>query len=519
MLNASRRARFPVAAICSTMMVGGSWYGPAKSSLCTSADEKYDLVVIGGGSGGLACAKRAAGYGANVAVIEGKAYGGTCVNVGCVPKKIMYNASFVAETMHDAKHFSFKNVGEAQFDWPKMKENRDTYIGRLNKIYEGGLDKLNVTRIEGFASFDKVVAGFEDPYSGFEGSTTLRIGNNKVVEAKHVVIAVGGAPNKLGVPGEEFVIDSDGFFALKEQPKKAGVIGAGYIAVEIAGVFNGLGTDTTLFCRGDKALRSFDPMVSEHLDGEMKKAGVNIVSGSVMQKITKEKDGTLTVHLQNGKSVGGFDCLLAATGRHPAVEPLQLDKTVVATDAKGYIQVDEYQNTAAKNIYALGDVCGQVELTPMAIAAGRRLADRIFGGMADAKADYHKVPTVVFSHPVIGTCGLTEAQAVTKYGQENLKVYTSTFVNLYYGIFFEGKVGPKPFTKYKLICAGPKEEVVGLHMIGLGSDEVLQGFGVAMKMGATKADFDDCIAIHPTAGEEMVTLAPWGMSGDRGKKE
>lgn len=221
----------------------------------------------------------------------------------------------------------------------------------------------------------------------------------------------------------------------------------------------------------------------------------------------------MTLLLANGTKIEGFDCLLAATGRHPLVEPLQLDKVKVELDNKGYIVADEYQNTTSKGIYALGDVCGKVELTPMAIAAGRRLADRLFGNRPASKADYDNVPTVVFSHPVIGTCGLTEPEAVAKYGKENIKVYTSGFVNLYYGIFFEGKAGPKPISKYKVIVAGPEERVVGLHMIGLGSDEVLQGFGVAMKMGATKADFDNCIAIHPTAAEEMVTLPPWGING------
>lgn len=461
----------------------------------------------------MACARRAAGYGAKVAIVEGKEFGGTCVNVGCVPKKIMYNAAHVAETIDEATSFSFVGVPKPQFNWGKMKENRDRYIGRLNKIYEDGMDKLSVTRIKGYASFDKVVVGFDDPNSGFDGSTTIRIGD-KTVQAKHIVIAVGGAPNKLGVPGEELVIDSDGFFALSQQPKKAGVIGAGYIAVEIAGVFNGLGTDTSLFVRGDKALRQFDPMISEHLDKEMQKSGVNIHPQSAIKKITKEEDGTMSVHLINGKKVEGFDCLLAATGRHPATQGLDLEKAgVIVNKMTGYIEVDNFQNTAKPNIYALGDVCGQVELTPMAVAAGRRLADRVFGGMPSARVSYENVPTVVFSHPVIGTCGLTEPQAAEIYGSHNLKIYTSSFVNLYYGIFFEGGPGDKAISKYKLICAGPEEKVVGLHMIGRASDEVLQGFGVAMKMGATKADFDACIAIHPTAAEEMVTLAPWGMSG------
>lgn len=385
-----------------------------------------------------------------------------------------------------------------------MKKFRDRYIGRLNTIYEDGLDKLKVTRVEGFGQLTS--------------PTTVQVGD-KVITAKHVVVAVGGAPSPLEIPGEELAIDSDGFFALEQRPKKVGVIGAGYIAVELAGVFNGLGSDTSLFVRGDKALRAFDSLISTHLDTCMKKAGVNVVSDATPAAITKEADGTLTLHLKNGKTHGGFNVLLAATGRKPlpltAGLGLEAAGVKTATRGHGYIEVDEYQNTSAPNVYALGDVCGQVELTPMAIAAGRRLADRLFGNMPTAKADYSNVATVVFSHPPIGTVGLTEAEAVAKYGQDRLKVYTSSFVNLWYGQFFQGGPGDKPVTKYKLICEGPQEKVVGIHLIGMASDEVIQGFAVAMKMGALKSDFDACVAIHPTASEELVTLPPWGLAPTR----
>ena len=248
----------------------------------------------------------------------------------------------------------------------------------------------------------------------------------------------------------------------------------------------------------------------------MKKAGVNVVSDATPAAITKETDGTLTLHLKNGKTHGGFNVLLTATGRRPlpltASRGLEAAGVKTAARGEGYIEVDEYQNTSAPNVYALGDVCGQIELTPMAIAAGRRLADRLFGNMPTAKADYTNVPTVVFSHPPIGTVGLTEAEAVAKYGQDRLKVYTSSFVNLWYGQFFQGGPGDKPVTKYKLICEGPQEKVVGIHLIGMASDEVIQGFAVAMKMGAVKSDFDATVAIHPTAAEELVTLPPWGLA-------
>jgi len=476
-----------------------------------SSDTKfdYDFIVIGGGSGGLACAKRAVTYGATAAIIEAGRWGGTCVNVGCVPKKVMFNASHVNEVLHEAKEFGF-SVSDVSFNWSKLKAYRDRYISRLNGIYVSGLDKLNVTHIDGFASF-------------IDPQTIKVVGADKeketILRGKHILIAVGGAPNGLGVPGEELAIDSDGFFLLETQPKKAAVIGAGYIAVELAGVFNGLGTDTSLFVRGDKALRNFDAMLSTQLDANMKKAGIKINTESIIKELVKEADGTVTVHLESGLSFSGFDCVLSAIGRHPLVEALNLSSANVAltsdsdSGSTGYIQVDDYQNTTQPGVYALGDVCGKIELTPMAIAAGRRLADRLFGNQPNAKADYTNVPTVVFSHPVIGTCGLTEQEAEKEYGQENLKIYTSGFVNLWYGPYFEGGPGDKPISKYKLICEGPTQRVVGLHMIGMGSDEVLQGFGVAMKMGATKLDFDNCVAIHPTAAEEMVTLPPWGLLG------
>lgn len=376
---------------------------------------------------------------------------------------------------------------------------RDRYIGRLNGIYESGLEKLNVTRVEGTATF--------------AGDKTIAVEGRGFFTADHICVAVGGQPKKLGIPGGEHVIDSNGFFALESQPGKAAVIGAGYIAVELAGVFHGLGTDTSLFVRQNMALRSFDSMLAESLHANMLKSGIKVTGGSVPKEVLKGEDGKLSLILENGEVHSGFDCILEAIGREPVTRSLGLQNTSVTLDSRGYIEVDEYQNTRHSGIYALGDVCGKVELTPMAVAAGRRLGDRLFGGLPSAKADYTFVPTVVFSHPVIGTCGYSEAEAIEKFGRENLKIYNSSFVNLHYGLFFEGGPGDKPISRVKLICVGPEERVVGLHLIGMGSDEILQGFGVAMKMGATKADFDNCVAIHPTAAEEVVTLPPWGLSG------
>ena len=443
--------------------------------------------------------KRAAAYGKKAVIIEGKAYGGTCVNVGCVPKKIMFNAALVSEVLREASNFGFDAVSP-KFHWKALKDSRDTYIKRLNGIYERGLDNAGVKRIEGWGSI--------------KGAGTVAVtrddGSEQVIAADHIVVAVGGRPRHLDVVGEELVSNSDDFFSMEEQPRKAAIIGAGYIAVELAGVLNALGTDTSLLVRGNHALRSFDTTIAQHLDQCMKHDGVNIVSGASIERVERGTDGnTLTVVLKNGQMLGGFDKVFAATGRVPVTGDMGLeDVGAEVNGTTGYVTVDEFQNTTAPGVYALGDCCGRVELTPMAIAAGRHLSDRLFGSRPDAKADYDGVPTVVFSHPTIGTVGLTQAEAETQLGAENVIVYASTFVNLWYGTWFGGNAGNKPLTKYKLVCRKSDDKVLGLHMIGMGSDEVLQGFGVALKMGATKADFDSCIAIHPTAAEEMVTLPP-----------
>lgn len=319
-------------------------------------------------------------------------------------------------------------------------------------------------------------------------------------------------------PGEgiaEHCISSDGFFELEAKPQVAVVVGAGYIAVELAGVLSSLGCEVHLVLRKGNALRSFDDMIIEGLDDEMVKSGILIrrhTNG--VAKVTID-NGKKTVTTKTGDTIYGADVVIMAPGRVPNVESLCLDKAKVLCTHKGYIQVDENQNTTSKSIFALGDVCGKVELTPMAIAAGRRLADRIFGGkqFGDSKVSYENVPTVVFSHPPIGTIGMTEKEASSKYGEENIKTYKSSFANLFYGVF-DVDSAEKPKTKMKLVCAGEEEKVVGIHCMGMGVDEMMQGFGVAMKMGATKADFDSCVAIHPTASEELVTMGQWGTSAN-----
>lgn len=469
----------------------------SRATLAMATPENhYDYLVIGAGSGGIASARRAAQWGAKVAVVERGALGGTCVNVGCVPKKVMFNAATMNEMMHAAKHYGFSGVMEgAKFDWNFIKQARDKYIVRLNGIYGNNIKNSGIELIEGLASFS--------------GPGEVSVGD-KVYTADHTLIAVGGRPTMPDIPGKEHCIDSDGFFLLEDMPKKVAVIGAGYIAVELAGIFNALESDTTLFVRGEKALRRFDAILADTLDSEMKKQGMNIVTGATPASVTKESDGTLTLTLEDGSSHGGFEQVVMAVGRTPLIEPLQLENAGVTTNSKGYIEADEFQNTKVEGVYALGDVCGLIELTPTAISSGRRLADRLFGKKAESKADFDMVPTVIFSHPTIGTCGLSEHEAKEMYGDDEIKTYTSTFVNLFYGPW-QMEPSEKPKTAYKLVCLGEEEKVIGCHIIGMGSDEVLQGFGVAMKMGATKADFDACVAIHPTAGEELVTMAPWGL--------
>lgn len=421
----------------------------------------------------------------------------------------MWNAATIAETLHDMSHYGFTGMddGSVKFDWPFLKEARDKYVARLNGIYDRNLDNSGVAKLLGWASLsgpNQVTVKGED-------------GSEVTHTARHVLIATGGVP--VFPEGEgirENAISSDGFFELEDLPRRCVVVGAGYIAVELAGVLQALGTDTKLVVRKERAMRNFDDFIGETLDEEMQRQGIEIYRNTNgMEKIKADPStGLKTVYLKNGEVIEDVDVVLVAPGRKPNVKGLNLDEVgVKQADRGGYIVANEYSETTVDGVYALGDVVGNVELTPMAIAAGRRLADRLFGGpeYEGAKVSYDLVPTVVFSHPTVGTVGLTEKEAIAKYGEDNVKVYKSKFTNLYYGPW---QVEPedKPKTAMKLVCAGEEELVVGLHVIGLGADEMLQGFGIALKMGATKADFDSTVAIHPTAAEEFVTMFPWGLS-------
>lgn len=446
----------------------------------------FDYICIGGGSGGIASANRAAMYGAKVALIEAKDLGGTCVNVGCVPKKVMWHGAQVAEAINlYSEDYGF-DVEYKGLNWDKLVESRQAYIGRIHQSYDNVLGNNKVNVIKGFAKFID--------------ANTVEV-NGEQYSADHILVAVGGRPSIPNVPGAEYGIDSNGFFDLTEQPKRVAVVGAGYIAVEIAGVLHALGSETHLFVRKQSPIRTFDPMIIDTLVDVMAEEGPTLHTHSVPKEIIKEQDGSLTLHLENGESQN-VDTLIWAIGRHPATDAINLAATGVELNDRGYIKVNEYQETNVKGIYCVGDIMeGGIELTPVAVKAGRQLSERLFNNKPNAKMDYELVPTVVFSHPPIGTIGLTEPEAVAQYGEENVKVYSSGFTSMYTAI-----TKHRQPCKMKLVCAGDDEKVVGLHGIGFTVDEMIQGFAVAIKMGATKADFDSVVAIHPTGSEEFVTM-------------
>jgi len=446
--------------------------------------ETYDLIVIGGGSGGLACAQRATEYGARVLLAEAARLGGTCVNVGCVPKKVMWNAAEIAHALRDAIDYGFE-IPSSTHDWRALKEARDAYVERLNAIYERNLAARHVELVRGFARF---TAAHDIEVAG------------RAVSAKHVVIATGGRPILPQVKGVELGITSDGFFDLQRRPQRIAIAGSGYVAVELAGIFASLGTHVTLLMRGDSVLRSFDAMLSEACMTHMREAGIEMVTQVRYGTARRTADHALELALGDGRLVGPVDCVLWAIGREANVEGLGLEHAGVARKAEGYIPTDKYQATNVPDVYAIGDVTGRLALTPVAIAAGRRLSDRLFGGQAGRFLDYDNVATVIFGHPPIGTVGLSEAAARAQYGSE-VKVFTSSFVPLYHALTTR-----KPRVQMKLVTVGPTQRIVGLHVIGEGADEMIQGFAVALRMGATKRDFDDTVAIHPTSAEEFVTM-------------
>jgi glutathione reductase (NADPH) len=444
----------------------------------------YDLIAIGAGSGGLSVAERAALHGQRCAIVEAGPLGGTCVNVGCVPKKVMWFGASLAHALDDAAGYGF-SIPDHSFDWGRLKAARDGYVGGINDWYgtylaDSGIDLLRGT------------ARLVDAHTVAVDGTTCH--------ADHVVIATGGEPQVPDLAGAGHGLTSDGFFALEAQPRRVAIVGSGYIAVELAGLLNGLGSEVSLLLRREHLLKSFDAMLREALMEAMVDAGVNILTTTQVHEVRRHQDGTLNLIGGKGQSLGGFDALIWAIGRQPRTAGLGLEAAGIEVDPRGFVPTDAYQNTNVAGVYALGDVTGRAALTPVAIAAGRRLADRLFGGQPERRLDYDLIPTVVFSHPPIGTVGLTEEQARAAHGAA-VKIYQTRFTAMYHALV------PHPVaTAMKLVCVGAQEKIVGCHVIGPGADEMLQGFAVALRMGATKRDFDDTVAIHPTSAEELVTM-------------
>lgn len=445
----------------------------------------YDYIAIGGGSGGIASVNRAALYGKKCALIEMGDIGGTCVNVGCVPKKVMWYSAQIADAIKKyGPDYGFDTELKS-FEWKKLINNRQDYIKRIRASYDSVLSKNNIDVIHGFAKFiDK---------------KTIEVNGEKIT-ADHILIATGTQASLPDIEGVEFGIDSNGFFELQDLPKRTAIIGSGYIAVELAGVLNSLGSNVQLFIRKNQPLRNLDSFLGQTLIEHMRSENIQVYTHTQIKKVSKLEDNSIVLYLEDGnKHI--VDCLIWAVGRKPNTKPLDLNLTNIQLNDQGFIQVDSFQNTTEKGVYAIGDITGKVELTPVAVAAGRRLSERLFNNKPNEHLDYNNVPTVVFSHPPIGTVGLTEEKAIEQFGKDNVKVYSSSFTSMYTAV-----TEHKQLTKMKLICAGSEEKIFGIHGIGYGMDEILQGFAVALKMGATKKDFDNTIAIHPTSSEEFVTM-------------
>lgn len=444
--------------------------------------QHYNLIAIGAGSGGLAVAEQAAAYGKKVAVIDGGPIGGTCVNDGCVPKKVMWYAAQLAHAVDDANGFGVPAT-RGDTDWDRLVNAREQYIGNINNYWHSYVNDSGIDYIEGYARF--------------VDATTVTV-NGRLYTADHIVIATGGSPIVPPLPGAELGISSDGFFNLQQLPRKVAIIGGGYIGVELSGMLQALGSDVSLFAMEDSLLAQFDPMISEQLQAQMRSSGIEVHTAFLVDALEQTETG-ITVHSAN-RQLDDFDTVIWAVGRRPNTHRLGLDAAGVKTQPNGVIPVDEHGSTSIGGIYAVGDVIGRTCLTPVAIAAGRKLADRLFNSEAYSPLEYENIPTVVFAHPPIGTVGLNEAEARLRYGN-NVKVYSSRFTPMRYALSKHGAG-----SAMKLVCAGSDEKVVGIHLIGDGVDEMLQGFAVAVNMGATKADFDRTIAIHPSSAEELVTM-------------
>ena len=442
----------------------------------------FDLFVIGAGSGGVRAARFAAGFGARVAVAESRYLGGTCVNVGCVPKKLLVYGAHFAEDFEQARGFGW-SLGEAKFDWPTLIANKNREIERLNGIYRNLLVNSGVTLLEGHARLI-------DAHS-------VELGGKRY-SAKNILIATGGWPFIPDIPGREHAIGSNEAFFLEQLPKRVLVVGGGYIAVEFASIFHGMGAQTSLLYRGELFLRGFDGAVRKHLQEELCKRGVDLQFNSDIQRIDKQADGSLLATLEDGRTLAA-DCIFYATGRKPMLDNLGLENTGVELDKRGYIQVDEEYRTSEPSILAIGDVIGRVQLTPVALAEGMAVARRLFKPEEYRKVDYQMIPTAVFSLPNIGTVGLSEEQA--REAGHQVKIYESRFRPMKLTL-----TDCQERSLMKLVVDADSDRVLGCHMVGPDAGEIVQGLAVALKAGATKQLFDETIGVHPTAAEEFVTM-------------
>lgn len=444
--------------------------------------QEYDLICIGGGSGGLAVAETAAAHGQRVAIVDDQALGGTCVNAGCVPKKVMWYAAHQAHTAANPG-FGVRSV-MAGVDWAELKKGRDEYVADINQYWQNYVAGLKIDWIKGRAAF--------------VDANTLAVGEQRY-KAAHIVVASGSQPIIPPVDGADLGMTSDGFFALEQRPGKVAVIGGGFIGTELSGVLNNLGSEVGFFVWEQQPLVNFDPMIGEVVLEAMKTQGVEVHANAQVTALSEDADGK-QVHLADGRVFAGYDEVIWAVGRRPNTDKLNAPAAGLDLGRAGMIEVDDYQNTAVDGIYAVGDVTGRTALTPVAVAAGRRLGQRLFAGMSDARLDYDNIPSVVFAHPPAATVGLSEPEARKRHPGE-VTVYSSRFTPMRYALAEHSLP-----TAMKLVCVGEEQKVVGIHIVGDGADEMLQGFAVAVKMGATKADFDNTVAIHPSSAEELVTM-------------
>ena len=443
---------------------------------------EFDLFVIGAGSGGVRAARFAAGFGAKVAVAESRYLGGTCVNVGCVPKKLLVYGAHFADDFEQASGFGW-TLGEANFDWATLIANKDREINRLNGIYRNLLVNSGVTLIEGHAKLT--------------GPNEVEI-NGQRHTAKHILIATGGWPQIPEIPGHEHAISSNEAFFLKELPKRVLVVGGGYIAVEFAGIFHGLGAETSLLYRGDMFLRGFDGAVRKHLHEELTRRGMDVQFNADIERIDKQADGSLKATLKDGRELIA-DCVFYATGRRPMLDNLGLENTEVKLDKRGFVEVDDLYQSAEPSILAIGDVIGRVQLTPVALAEGMAVARRLFKPEQYRAVDYRMIPTAVFSLPNIGTVGLSEEQAIE--AGHKVQIFESSFRPMKLTL-----TECQERTLMKIVVDAQTDKVLGCHMVGPQAGEIVQGLAIALKAGATKQHFDETIGVHPTAAEEFVTM-------------